>query len=122
MSLRGVRGATTTETVTREETLARTQELLEAILASNPELRTEDIASAYFTTTGDLTEVHPALAARQMGWDLIPMMWAQEIPVVGSLPRCVRVLIHWNTDKAQKDIHHVYLHEAVMLRPDLSKA
>ncbi len=121
MALRGVRGATTTESCTREETLARTLELLEAMLASNRGLQSDDIASVIFTTTADLTAVHPAVAAREMGWTLVPMMCAQEIPVVESLPRCIRVLIHWNTEMGQSDVHHVYLHEAVTLRPDLNK-
>ncbi len=121
MALRGIRGATTTNLATQDEILARTQELLELILYSNPGLATEDIASVLFTTTADLTLVYPAVAARRMGWDLVPMMCAQEIPVGGSLPQCIRVLILWNTDKAQKDIQHVYLHEAQTLRPDLCK-
>ena len=121
MALRGIRGATTTEFITRDQVLSRTRELLEAVLVSNPELRSDDIASVLFTTTSDLVTAYPALAARQMGWDLVPMMCAQEIPVSESLPRCIRVLIHWNTEKTQKEIRHIYLHEAETLRPDLSK-
>ena len=99
--------------------LAATQELLEAILQANAGLKTEDIASALFTTTDDLNSVYPALAARQMGWGNVPMMCAREIPVPGSLPRCVRVLIEWNTERTQNAIKHVYLRDAVSLRPDL---
>jgi chorismate mutase len=120
MTIRGIRGATTVETDQPDKTLAATQELLDAILHANPALRTEDIASAFFTTTDDLVSVHPALAARQMGWDHVPMICACEIPVPGGLPRCIRVLIHWNTDCAQSAIHQIYLREAVNLRPDLS--
>jgi len=96
--------------------------MLEAIVQGNAGLKTEDIASVFFTTTDDLVSVHPAKAARQMGWENVPMMCAREIPVPGSLPRCVRVLVEWNTEKAQTAIKHVYLREAVKLRPDLAEA
>ena len=121
MTTRGIRGATTIETDTKEEVLSTTQELLDAILAANPALKRDDIASALFTTTEDIASVYPALAARQMGWDLVPMMCAREIPVPGSLSMCIRVLIHWNTEKEQSAINHVYLRNAVKLRPDLVK-
>lgn len=91
-----------------------------SILDANPGLRTEDIASAVFTITEDIASAYPALAARQMGWDLVPMICAREIPVPESLPLCIRVLIHWNTDREQCAIKHVYLRKAVKLRPDLS--
>jgi chorismate mutase len=119
MSVRGIRGATTVAADQPELILAATQELLEAIMQKNPGLQSEDIASAFFTTTDDLRSVHPALAARQMGWTEVPMMCASEIPVPGSLPRCVRVLVEWNTDQTQNGVKHVFLHEAVSLRPDL---
>jgi chorismate mutase len=119
MAIHGIRGAITVASDTSEEILAGTRELLEAIARINPGLDKEDIASAIFTVTDDLASVHPALAARQMGWDHVPMMCAREIPVPGSLPRCIRVLLHWNTDRSQGDIKHVYLRDAVRLRPDL---
>jgi chorismate mutase len=122
MTTRGIRGATTIESDSKENVLSATCELLDAILASNPGLKTEDIASALFTATDDIVGAYPALAARQMGWDLVPMMCAREIPVPGSLPKAIRVLIHWNTDKSQSDVTHVYLREAVKLRPDLVAA
>ena len=120
MTLRGISGATTVDTDQPDEILAATQELLEAILRANPDLHAEDIASAFFTTTVDLVSVHPALAARQMGWNRVPMMCASEISVPDGLPRCIRVLIHWNTDCAQSAIRNIYLSEAARLRPDLS--
>jgi len=119
MAIRGIRGAITIREDEKENVLSATRELLEAILTANHALKTEDIASALFTTTGDIVSVYPALAARQMGWDHVPMICAREIPVPGGLPMCVRVLIHWNTDKEQDEIQHVYLREAVRLRPDL---
>lgn len=120
MTTRGIRGATTIETDTKENVLSAARELLEAILVSNPGLRTEDIASALFTVTDDIASAYPALAARQLGWTLVPTICAREIPVSGSLPLCIRVLIHWNTDKTQSEIKHVYLRSAVSLRPDLN--
>jgi len=120
MTIRGIRGAITVDIDRPDKVIAGTQELLEAISRSNPDLRMEDIASAIFTTTEDLVSIHPALAARQMGWMLVPMMCAREIPVPGSLPRCIRVLVHWNTEREQSNIRHVYLRDAVKLRPDLS--
>jgi len=120
MPLQGIRGAITVETDQPDSILVATQELLAAILNANPGLRTEDIASAFFTTTDNLVSTYPALAARQMGWNHVPMMCAREIPVPGSLPRCIRVLIHWNTECEQKAVRHVYLRDATKLRPDLS--
>jgi len=120
--MRGIRGATTIETDVKENVLSATRELLEKVFASNPDLKTEDIASAIFTVTQDIISVFPALAARQMGWDQVPMMCAQEIPVPGSLPLCIRVLIHWNTNKTQDAIHHIYLREAKKLRPDINNS
>jgi chorismate mutase len=120
MTTRGIRGAITVSADDKEEVLSATQELLRAILEANPDLRTEDIASAVFTVTEDIVSAYPALAARQIGWDLVPMMCAREIPVPNSLPLCIRVLIHWNTELPQADIHHVYLRDAVQLRPDLA--
>ena len=122
MTLRGIRGAITVYDDDPGQILAATRELLDALLRANPGLRTDEIASAIFTTTGDLVSTYPALAARQMGWDLVPMMCGSEIPVPGGLPRCIRVLIHWNSERDQVDIHHVYLREATKLRPDLSSA
>jgi len=119
MTTRGIRGATTIESDTTDRVLFATKELLGAILCANPDLKTADIASAFFTVTDDIVSVHPALGARQMGWDQVPMMCAREIPVEESLPLCIRVLIHWNTDKPQNEINHVYLRDAVKLRPDL---
>ena len=119
MQTRGIRGATTITTDTKETVLSATRELLDAILAANPDLKTDAIASVLFTTTEDIASAYPALAARQIGWDQVPMMCAREIPVPGGLPMCIRVLIHWNTDKKQSEIQHVYLREAVKLRPDI---
>lgn len=120
MFVRGIRGATTTEKDNEEAILTATGELLAAILDANPTLVPEDLASALFTVTPDLKAVYPAKAARQLGWNSVPLMCAQEIPVTGSLPLCIRVLLTWNTPLSQKDIRHIYLKKAAVLRPDLT--
>ncbi len=120
--MRGVRGATVVAEDTPEAILAATGVLLQAILAANPSLSPEDLASAIFTVTDDLRSAYPARAARQLGWTMTPLMCALEIPVPGSLPRCIRVLLHWNTSLPQSAIQHVYLGEAASLRPDLKSA
>lgn len=121
MSVRGIRGAITVDEDRSEAILAATRELLEKIGMANPALDVSDIASAWFTLTGDLRSVFPAKAARDLGWTDVPLMCSQEIPVLDSLPRCVRVLIHWNTDLPQNEIRHIYLRQAANLRPDLSR-
>jgi chorismate mutase len=122
MPIRGIRGATTVTADQPDLILQATRELLEAILAENAGMLPEDVGSAIFTVTDDLASTFPAQAARQMGWDMVPMLCGREIPVPGSLPRVIRVLVQWNTDVPQKEIVHVYLREAVKLRPDLVAA
>jgi len=122
MPTRGVRGATTVAADEPDLILQATRELLEEILAENEDMKPEDIASAIFTVTDDLVSTFPAQAARQMGWNLVPMLCAREIPVPGSLRRVIRVLVHWNTEIPQNGVTHIYLNEAVKLRPDLVSA
>jgi chorismate mutase len=119
ITMRGIRGAITVTDDQPELIQAATQELLLAIVRANPGLDINDVASAIFTMTDDLVSIYPALAARQMGWEHVPMICVREIPVPGSLPRCIRVLIHWNTTCSQSAINHVYLRDASSLRPDL---
>ena len=119
MPVRGIRGATTICEDTAEAILVATRELLLAMLEANPSLRPNDIASVFFTVTDDIRAVYPAQAARELGWEEVPLMCAQEIPVQGSVRSCIRVLINWNTGLMQSHIHHIYLREAVRLRPDL---
>lgn len=119
MSVRGVRGAIDVPVDESEEILQATRTLLEGMLEANPTLQAEDLASVLFTVTPDLCSVYPAQAARQLGWTGVPFLCTQEIPVPGGLPRIVRVLAHWNTELSQKSVKHVYLGEAVRLRPDL---
>jgi chorismate mutase len=121
MPVRGVRGATVASADTGEAILKVTQELLQAMLEANPSMQPEDIASALFTVTDDIHAVYPAQAARQMGWTLVPLMCAQEMLIPAGLRRCIRVLLHWNTELPQSAIQHVYLGAAEKLRPDLSR-
>jgi chorismate mutase len=119
MTMRGIRGATTIELDVKENVLSATRELLKEIIKFNPDLKPEDIGSAIFTTTQDIVSAFPAAAAREIGWNHVPMVCAREIPVPGSLPFCIRVLIQWNIDAKQDAIQHVYLRSAKKLRPDL---
>jgi chorismate mutase len=117
--LRGIRGATTVEANTREAILQATTELLSALIDAN-DIRRDDVASVIFTTTPDLNAEFPALAARHMGWADVALMCGHEMAVPGSLPMCLRILMHVNTAKAQGEIRFVYLQGARALRQDLA--
>jgi chorismate mutase len=119
MSVRGIRGAITVEVNEESPILDATIELLNGIIEVN-HFVVEDIASVFVTLTQDLDAVFPARAIRQMpGWELVPLMCSQEIPVNGGLEKCIRLMVLVNTDIPQKDIRHVYLNRAQSLRPDL---
>jgi chorismate mutase len=120
MWVRGVRGATTADANTREDILTATRQLLALMIRVNG-MEAADVGSVIFSLTRDLDAEFPALAARQLGWIDVPLLCTYEVDVPGSLRRCVRVLVNWNTDKTQREIHHVYIKEAMRLRPDLSK-
>lgn len=115
---RGVRGATTASADTREAIMEATSELLRALIEAN-DLHERDVASVIFTTSPDLTAEYPALAARLIGWTQTALLGCQEIAHPRGIPLTIRVLIHWNTTRTQDEITHVYLREAVNLRPDL---
>lgn len=115
---RGVRGATTVRENTPEAILYATRELLEAIIAAN-QIEEEYVASVIFTTTPDLNAAFPAGAARAVGWRQTALLGCREVDVPGGLPRCLRILIHWNTPKRLDEVVHVYMHGAEKLRPDL---
>ena len=119
MPCRGVRGATTADANTSEDVLQAARQLLALMIRQNG-IEPEDVASAVFSTTPDLDAEFPALAARQLGWFDVALMCIHEIDVPGSLRRCVRVLLHWNTDKPADEIVHVYIKQAANLRPDRS--
>ncbi len=117
MPVRGIRGATVAAADTPEAIRAATRELMLALIAANG-LAPEDVASAIFTVTPDLTAEAPARAARELGWHDAALMCMAEMNAVGALERCIRVLIHWNTEKRPDQVQHVYLHAAGQLRPD----
>jgi chorismate mutase len=119
MRFRGVRGAVTVEVNTEQAILSATHELLGEMLRAN-EIDPDDIAGVFFTVTADLNAAFPAEAGRRLpGWSRVPLMDALEIPVPGSLPRCVRVLMLVNTTRTADEVHHIYLRDAERLRPDL---
>ncbi len=114
----GIRGATSVSDNTQDAIIAATRELLEEIVAKN-DLSIDDVASVIFTATPDLDAAYPAHAARALGWVDTPLMCMQEMSIAGGLPRCVRVVILWNSEQRSCQVHHVYLGEARSLRPDL---
>ncbi len=120
MACRGVRGATTVDSNSRDEILTATLQLLALVIRLNG-IQPDQVASAIFSATCDLNAEFPALAARQLGWVEVPLLCTHEIHVPGSLQRCIRILIHWNTEKTQREVQHVYIKDAARLRPDLSK-
>lgn len=117
MAIRGIRGATTASANTREAILAATRELLDALIRAN-QIQMADVASIYFTLTPDLDAAFPAAAAREMGWADTALLDAQAPRVSNDIARCIRVLIHWNTNRAREQLCHIYLHGASQLRPD----
>ena len=117
-SCRGIRGATSVDANDAQAIAAATRELLTCIVTAN-DVAVTDVASVIFTATPDLDAAYPARAAREMGWSNVPLLCMQEMAVVGSLPRCIRVLLLWNTDRSEDQVQHVYLHQARVLRPDL---
>lgn len=118
--VRGVRGAISVDSNTPAEILERVEELLVSMVEAN-KIKIEDIATVTFSSTPDLNSAFPAIAARNLGWTEVPLFGTQEIDCPTALPRCVRVLILWNTDLPQHAIKHSYLREAVVLRPDVKK-
>tara|TARA_B100000029_G_scaffold509956_1_gene600314 strand:+ start:2967 stop:3368 length:402 start_codon:yes stop_codon:yes gene_type:complete len=119
-TLRGVRGATTVKENNASSIKDATKELLTEMLKVN-QINTDDIAATFFTTTKDLFEEFPAVAAREMGWKTVPLLCSHEMEVPNGLKKCIRILILWNTEKSQNKIQHPYLRKAVNLRNSDSK-
>ena len=117
-TLRAVRGATTVDEDTPEAITGRVVTLLTQIMERN-ELAEDDIVSILFTATEDIVSIFPATAARTMGLGAVPLICARELAIVGSVPRCVRVMLHVTTERPRDEIHHVYLEGAQGLRDDL---
>jgi len=120
MLVRGVRGAITVNSNTKEEIIKMTKELLITLKREN-NFKIEDIVSVFFSATPDLNAAFPARAARELGWDKVPLFDMQEIEVPKSLPKCIRILIQINCQKSQTEIKHCYLRGAKILRKDLVK-
>ena len=118
ITVRGLRGATTLEADTVEQVTERSQELMRQIMVRN-DLCEDDIVSVLFTATADVNSAFPATAIREIGFGAVPLLCAAEIAVPGSMPLCIRVLLHVHTTKTKEEIHHVYLHGAQGLRDDL---
>ncbi|MBF0198234.1 MAG: chorismate mutase [Planctomycetes bacterium] len=116
--LRGVRGAITVSADTKDEILDATEELLKA-MAENNNIDVDDVASIFFSLSPDLHSAFPAAAARRINWTSVALFCQQELEISGAMEKCIRVLIHWNTDKAPAEIKHIYLRDATRLRPDL---
>ncbi len=121
MVVRGIRGAITVERNEENEMLNATSDLLNRIVESNG-IQPEDICCVFITVTHDLDATFPARAIRQMpGWELVPLMCSLEVPVRNSLKHCIRLMVQVNTVKSQREIHHVYMNDATVLRPDLKQ-
>lgn len=119
--IRGVRGATTVSSNIDGDIVTSAEELFEKMIALN-DVNPEAVVSVFISVTEDLNAAFPAKALRKFaGWKYVPVMCMREISVPNSLKRCLRVMIHLNTDKSQAEINHVYLKEAQVLRPDLEK-
>jgi len=122
MAVRGIRGAISVEADEPDQIRDATRELIEEILKRNEITDYDDVISAVFTTTQDIVSAFPAEAARHIGMTTVPLLCSQEIPVPGSMPRCIRILLHVNSDRTPSEIEHIYLRDAARLRPDMKSA
>ncbi len=121
MMMRGIRGAITVSADNPEEILSETRKLVLEMAEQN-QVDPELVASVVISTTTDISSAFPAKAVRTIeNWTFVPVMCTHEMDVPGSMPLCIRVMMHVNTPVTQKDIHHVYMNDAVKLRPDLLK-
>jgi chorismate mutase len=117
--IRGIRGAITVVEDSNEQVLKETARLLQELIHSN-DIDPDAVASVIISTTTDITSAFPARAVRGLeGWNYVPVMCTHEMNVPGALEKCIRLLVHVNTDKSQQAIQHIYLNNAVQLRPDL---
>ncbi|MGM7635384.1 chorismate mutase [Bacillus sp. Hm123] len=119
--IRGIRGATTVTANDETEMIDATEKLLQEMIDEN-EIQADDVCSVFISVTEDLAAVFPAKALRRLdGWSYVPVMCMKEIPVPGSLAKCIRVMMHVNTKLTQSEVKHIYLEQAISLRPDLQK-
>ncbi len=119
--MRALRGATTVDDDTPEQVQARVKALMAALFDRN-DLHADDVISVVVTGTADLRSYHPATAVRGFGLADVPILGAQELDIEGSLARCVRVLLHVETERERSALRHVVLEGATVLRPDLADA
>jgi len=122
MAVRGIRGAINVDADVPEQIIAATTELLEEIFRANAIEEFDEIVSAIFTTSPDLTSTFPAEAARRLGMRQVPLLCSREIPVPNAMQHCIRILLHVNTDKKQSEMAHAYLRDTKSLRPDVNSA
>lgn len=120
MAVRALRGATTVDVDEPEEVRARTIELLTTLFERN-DLSTDDVISILFTCTEDLKSLPPAAGARGFGLTDVPLLCAQEMPTEGGLDRCIRLMLHVDTEVDRAELRHVFLRRATTLRPDLAE-
>lgn len=118
--MRAVRGATQLEADDREHLLGRVAEMVREVMGSN-DLAVDDFVSIIFTATSDVRAEFPAYAARQLGFDDVPLICARELEIEGSMPLVVRMMAHVDTELSRAEVTHVYLHGAAALRRDLSR-
>lgn len=118
MPVAAIRGATTLDSDTRGDVVARTQELVRQVMEAN-DLEPADVISMLFTASQDVTSEFPAVAVRALGFDDVPLLCALELAVEGSMPRCIRLMMHVEGERDRRAYTHVYLHDAAALRPDL---
>jgi chorismate mutase len=120
MLVRAIRGATTVNNNDSNEIIEETKKLLTEIVEKNNIIE-DDVISIVFSVTKDLNAAFPAVGARKMGWTNVALFCTNEMDVPGSLSKCIRVLLHINTEKSNRDLNHVYLKGAKILRPDLAE-
>lgn len=119
--IRGIRGATTADQDNEKDILLSTESLLKEMILHN-NITAENVASVFISATNDITSVFPAKALRGFSdWKYVPVMCMQELDVPHGLSLCIRVMIHYNTSTPQNEIQHIYMKNAVSLRPDLEK-
>lgn len=121
MMMRGIRGAITVSADHPDEILKETKQLVLEMAKKN-DVKPDQVASVIISTTTDISSAFPAKAVRTIDeWTYVPVMCTHEMDVPGSMPLCIRVMMHANTDRSQQEINHIYMNDAVKLRPDLIK-
>jgi chorismate mutase len=117
-AVRALRGATTVDVDEPGHITERVLALLQGLLDAN-QINHDDIISVLFTATDDIHSMFPAAAARKFGWGDVPLICARELDITNATPMCIRVMVHFNTERPRSALHHVYLEGAVALRDDL---